>query len=819
MDCLPCFDKILHKKTFSLNHELDVKIATTERLYDPKRKRWTQFLIIPFIIGFPLLLILSNVDFSDESQIQVQLFTTAQTVKNESEHGTTDILSITAAEAMEMAILDKVPGMTCNDGSKRCQTIICTGGPIRTISFELENFDKYCGNVNFDVILENCTFHEKTIAKDTFAGLYNMRSLTIRYCELEKIVDNAFKQTTMKKLTDLTFEVVQLNLLTDKSFIGLVSLENFKLKNKQTTDSASLSAIRFLQPMAKTLSSLVVQQKQTSYSAGTIYDPKDWLSGVIVFEKLVDVELSGTNFNNTLNGDTFVNLMCVRRLYIANCNLTIIAENTFDCIMLTLNLLDLRDNKLQTLDGEFLMLATLRGIAIKMTGNQWSCSCEHQAIVEFVKQLKTGDSIGPTCASPRDVQGVEMRYVQLQCDDITTLPILTTIAQTIPLTNPTISTTENVFLEILTTANPESYTTATSRTATQSISTTGKNTITMTKPTTLEITEINGKPTLQTTEYISPILKSSSLTTESSTSTPGLPPEYQGCGIPLPGLLTCSYLSRCKYGNFFVEVLSTTSVELQIGSYGKELKVIYFEAFTYKATLVDTISSKTPESKTVNNLKSNQSYTFCLIQYNDLKTSPFDCRSAYLPLEESNSWLKNSDKTIFFTIVICITVVCCISGITVIYCLLRWRPTLLYGSKRLQRINLTSHEVLLFAKSYNSRTRSSCSADITTENYSELKSYIQYFTQNDINKHRNVSYNRPPTYRAPAVPNKIGSAELQSENVYDGNNHIPRSRKQFPKLMPDTPEPSAGIRLREQNNVVYEFENEYESLDYYQEVY
>ncbi|XP_053964135.1 uncharacterized protein LOC128867067 [Anastrepha ludens] len=898
---------MFNSKSFHLNHELDTNARKKERerkrLREPKRTCWMKFIVITLLGGFALLLVLSNVDFSGESteltavnttyllrlkEVSNELLATKVAKMEEVLDGSAD--DDINARVADIALQDtEVAGakaaayasFTCTD-NRSCKTVVCSGGPIYTLIIELEYFINWCGNEYFDLTIENCTFDGKSIDKYTMSGSFNLNSLTIRNCSLEKIVDNAFKYSTVQKLVNLTLQGVQLQSLNANSFAGLGTVTHFKLLNTQQKTSTPLIAENFLQPMAAKLSSIVLQQSQENCDSVTIYDPTGWLGGSVVYGNLTFVDLSGTHFNHTLNRDTFIKLSALHELSLANCSLRTIAESTFDGILETLKLLDLRNNQLETLDGEFLAIATLNDIGIQMAGNEWRCDCDNIVNIEYVKQRQDQSGAAIECASPVELKGVQMRDVQLQCEATTANTPLTTATTALPTLNSTMSTTitttnttpllsstpistsptnatENTSISrstgtSLTTTTLNNSTLSTHMTASEVITTTPLTTDNVTStvlwPTTTSetIVEDTTDTTLESTTTMP-----KTTTTKTSFYTTTTPPWQttttdSECYSDLsPKFIVCKYTKRqamCDYdGSFNVYTTSSTSVQLRIGNITDGLQVTYFQALSYNVSTTHLINSNS--SMDINHLAPNQSYVFCLIPVASVETSPFNCRSAHLPLETAQPWLENSDRALFYTIATLITVICSLIGVAAVYFSLRWRPTLIYGNKRIRRINYTSHKIWLLAKTDRSsidskqlalnelsKMPSSISDTLSVENYLDVKSYdyMQYFKGLEFNKQRNVPHisdNRPPLTQAPTLPPvadrtfRSGERDCHSAGVRGCNSNAVshHSSQQSTVRMEGVRGMGARFQMRPQNVTMNEFENEYESIDYYQELY
>ncbi|XP_049308228.1 uncharacterized protein LOC115066156 [Bactrocera dorsalis] len=502
--------------------------------------------IMPLLIVFLLLLVLGNTSLSIESYeltpsaevdtvaapSQMKNVITVASIRNgkllegyelssaenddEEEKGR-ETADVSVQLLKEVQPKTTAMGFVCTDNNS-CQTLICVGGPIYDLRFEFDYILEWCGNKPFDVIIENCTFNQNTISRSTFSGNFKMSTLTIRNCTLDTIVDNAFNYQTVNKLTNLTFVGTQLKALNAQTFLGLETVDNFQLFNVLKQEALPFSASNFLQPMAASLSNLVLQQREESCCSNAIYDPTEWLGGNsgTVYSKLLYVDLSGTNFNDTLNGDTFAKLSAVQELRLANCSLSIIAENVFTGIMSTLKSLDLRYNRLQTLDGELLAAAIPRGINMELGWNMWRCDCDNMETIEYMKQIKNNSAADTVCATPKELQGTQIRFAQLTCDDTTTLTTIMTTLTSIGAT--TTIAVETTTIKVTTT---DYNTREPTRPTSQETSPSSTNTI----ANSTSSTTISADSTFQTSTSITCITPTTTVdrtekTTESNSETP-----------------------------------------------------------------------------------------------------------------------------------------------------------------------------------------------------------------------------------------------------------------------------------------------------------
>ncbi|XP_017044085.1 uncharacterized protein LOC108090095 [Drosophila ficusphila] len=244
-------------KSFDLVNEERTK--KPERLYQPRRMRWLKYIILPAVFSFALLLILVNVDFSDNDD---------------------KITSAVTNEESELQSLD-----------------------INAISQEI---------CDTSLLISNTEFKNNTLERSVFFESCELQSLTIEKCSIAYIADGTFDQNSTHNLLSLQLINVELENLTEAALQGLQTLQNFTLVN----DNNSFRPFGFLSSVAYTLINARIHQRNSSET----YAISDFL-GSGNFTQLIYLDLSETNLGGTLSDTNFENLPALEKLVLEGCGL------------------------------------------------------------------------------------------------------------------------------------------------------------------------------------------------------------------------------------------------------------------------------------------------------------------------------------------------------------------------------------------------------------------------------------------------------------------------------------------------------------------
>ncbi|KAH8344241.1 hypothetical protein KR084_008440 [Drosophila pseudotakahashii] len=262
-------------KSFDLVNEERTK--KPERLYQPRRMRWLKYIILPAVFSFALLLILVNVDFSDNNE-----------------------------------------------------EVACNSTDLESVEESLLRFDK-------SLYVSSHGFENNTLQKSIFSRSFGLRNVTIENCTIIHISEGTFDQNSTRYLMSLQIINVKLENLTESALHGLEKLQNFTLLNR----NIYFKPFGFLSAVAKTIINARIHQ---IFSTEITFAVSDFL-GSANFTQLKLLDMSGTNFGESLGADTFENLPALEKLILKDCGLSQLEWDNLPHRLQLLQYLDLSESR------------------------------------------------------------------------------------------------------------------------------------------------------------------------------------------------------------------------------------------------------------------------------------------------------------------------------------------------------------------------------------------------------------------------------------------------------------------------------------------
>ncbi|XP_037730271.1 uncharacterized protein LOC119560729 [Drosophila subpulchrella] len=247
-------------KSFDLVNEERTK--KPERLYQPRRMRWLKYIILPAVFSFALLLILVNVDFSDTS--------------------------------------DEVTSNSTDLGCK--------------LESHYNNKMKFLDVCGKSLFISSHGFENNTLQRSFFSSSWELQNLTIVNCTIVHISNETFDQHNTRYLMNLQLINLQLENLTESALQGLQKLQNFTLINGNN----HFKPFGFLSAVSETVINARIHQ---SFYTERRYALSDFL-GYNNFSHLKCLDMSGTNFGESIKSDSFENLPALAQLILKNCGLS-----------------------------------------------------------------------------------------------------------------------------------------------------------------------------------------------------------------------------------------------------------------------------------------------------------------------------------------------------------------------------------------------------------------------------------------------------------------------------------------------------------------
>lgn len=202
-----------------------------------------------------------------------------------------------------------------------------------------------------------------------FDGLAVITEINLECRNFDIIETDAFVADAFTTVRNLTLNWPTLNILQTGAFNGLLSLQSLVF----TSSSIKGFTTGLLDNVAKTLNNLSLMEV-TRYSTpllinGLTGGPSSMISlRTAVFRH---------NLQDTITERTFSGLTSIVYLDLSFCQIEVIGSNSFNRISSTIEVLNLRENKLKTLPhGLFSQMMNRSGLKIYIDKNIWHCDCD-----------------------------------------------------------------------------------------------------------------------------------------------------------------------------------------------------------------------------------------------------------------------------------------------------------------------------------------------------------------------------------------------------------------------------------------------------------
>ncbi|XP_018803910.1 PREDICTED: uncharacterized protein LOC108978210 [Bactrocera latifrons] len=496
--------------------------------------------------------------------------------------------------------------------------------------------------------LYNVEFPQQRISFGFLGEYFNkVRMLYIGSSNVTAIDAGAFKKGIFRKIQLENLELEELNKTIFKNTTKIFTILSIIQRNKPI----ELVCDDFLGYIKYQIKNFTLQ--------GNIKHITNTTASSSLLNSLRYLDLSYNNFTNTFTEETFEKLWVVEYLDLSHSNIQYLPDYVFSKITDTLLYLNLSHNQLTTINHLiFGRHAIYDDLIIDLNYNPWNCTCDLRTEMNSILIFQSNP---PTCHEPIELEMVSVLDERICHSELNITANSTTLK---PIT--TIADYGN---EYITTPTRETLSTITTKQTSTIITTVGDGDDDIILVRCL----VPGFATMVTWHSV-------------------MWPETQIHLTELP--------------NLRVEVL------LEITDSKKLYGLIWF------SSVVDDYYSMTvnynqyglgcvgPISYTtiVANLLPNTAYTFCLMPNDDLKISPYHCDSLHMNSNLQvvyNTWLSRDMRFTGISLTVLGVLLTCLLGIASVYMLLKHKPTLLKGSKRVKTTSANSMDIVIFPKQHS----------------------------------------------------------------------------------------------------------------------
>lgn len=457
------------------------------------------------------------------------------------------------------------------------------------------------------------------------------------------------------KFQEIYFENLRLQELRKDFFLGI------------TNDFTGLSIMQRDWPLQTIYSDLLChvkyQIKSLTLQAG-LNSIHNLTGGDYLLNNLLNVDFSFNSFGSQLGTTDFSSVSMVQNLDLSHSNLEYLPAFIFFDIASTLDSLDLSFNKLKTLNlNMFGWREVARDLKIYATDNEWWCTCEMH---KEMKNIFLFQRTYLECSGPEEFEGWSVFNEDLCGMDSSENHLNTE--------SSLVNTVEDYMdsnIEQLSTAGKYDQTTE------FNFANTPDN---------------KGEPVYITRDDL---MKLQCLANLENLSDRMPKEDLQWSLIPfdiikrenfqVDVLLDTPYAFNSSFGLIWFSKVTTQyhKMEVNYNEYGLGC----YNGISYVTTIPD--------------LMPNTAYTFCLIAKENVAMSPFNCHSIHMSGNlaiQYSAWLTKDQRITGLSLVIFGIVIFSFAGILMIYLLLKRKPILLKGSKRVTTTHNSRNEIVVLPK-------------------------------------------------------------------------------------------------------------------------
>lgn len=255
------------------------------------------------------------------------------------------------------------------------------------------------------IINSGVHFRENRIRSHWEIGNIVLTRFEIDLSGITGIDSNAFSNFAFRYVETLILTNLQIAVLHNGTFNGLISLRSLKLYSLIAYDFTP----GFLSGISATLSYFTIIRQFESVSPMNL----DNLTGGIVLQAVKMVKIKA-NLNGTLTSKTFSALVRVEILSLSDCEIEVLTAATFIPIQMTIRKLYLERNRLKTIHPDFMRMLDVSLPFIYFSGNPLHCDCLLSSFQTYLRlYYYVFDGEKTTCNTPLNLKNQLVKDVDL----------------------------------------------------------------------------------------------------------------------------------------------------------------------------------------------------------------------------------------------------------------------------------------------------------------------------------------------------------------------------------------------------------------------
>ncbi|TMW42545.1 hypothetical protein DOY81_012375, partial [Sarcophaga bullata] len=534
---------------------------------------------------------------------------------------------------------------------------VCFNGKSNEVDKDIDIVSRknnhFCSTVE-ELRLYNYEFKDK-ILRHGFLGNYSDR-VEILYLASSNISDIEAGSFANGAFQEIHFENLRLQELRKDFFLGI------------NNDFSALSIMQKDRPLRTIYSDFLChvkyQIKYLTIQAG-LNSVQNLTGGDYLLNNLLHVDFSYNSFGGLMDGQDFSRVSMVQNLDLSHSNLEYLPAYIFFEIAATLDSLDLSFNNLKTISRNiFGWREIARDLKIYANDNEWLCSCKlHMEMKAIFMYQRTSLE----CAGPEELKGWSVFDGNICNMDSTETSSPTNIALESTINDSDTEVEQEITMGKYGQTTELSYTTAGSS------------------------DQADLKP-----DYISKddLMKFQCLVSWHNES------ERMPKHIQWPVISFDIKVQENLQAEVIIDTPSTLNSSFGLIWFSRVTTHYYKMEVNYKEYGLGCYKTVS-YANTILDLMPNTAYTFCVVVKENLPISPFSCRSIHMSGNlaiQYSAWLTKDQRITGLSLVILGIIMFSFAGILMIYLLLKRKPILLKGSKRVTTTHNSRNEIVVLPK-------------------------------------------------------------------------------------------------------------------------
>lgn len=253
-----------------------------------------------------------------------------------------------------------------------------------------------------------------TLSKGWFVNNAMIKKVTIRDVGgIVQIEPGAFDDCTFRLVSSLELRGTAVSILMKGALAGLNNLRILSLYGNTEMIEIEENALEGLFQLEE----FIMEEQKKLSDVGNV-------TGKIEWKYLHSLTLTKNSFGSTIEYPTFLGCTRVKRLNLSNSEIEAIGPNSFEAMAETIEILDLRNNRLKSLPSGLLENLIRPNVRLYLSNNLWDCGCAAWELQAYDIQYNSSLIVDSPlmCETPITERGCAMANVSISACFYPTTP-------------------------------------------------------------------------------------------------------------------------------------------------------------------------------------------------------------------------------------------------------------------------------------------------------------------------------------------------------------------------------------------------------------